>query len=241
MGLKAALQAFLDHRREVLVRRAKLPPRQDRAAAAHPRRPADRLPQSRRGDPHRPLRGRAEGQADRRLRARPTSRPTPSSTPACASWPSWRRWSCGASTPSSPRSATASRRMLASDKPAVEAGRRRRCATCAKLARAERRRSAQRRSTFADAPDDRRRGGGRGAGGARADHRHPVRAGLDPRRQGPDRGSVGAEVQGGRQAWPSWSRPRPPTSCCCSPPTAASSPWPATSCRRREGRASRCG
>ena len=65
MGLKEALQAFLDHRREVLVRRAQLPARQDRAAAAHPRWPADRLPQSRRGDPHRPLRGRAEGQADR--------------------------------------------------------------------------------------------------------------------------------------------------------------------------------
>ena len=35
---------------------------------------------------------------------------------------------------------------------------------------------------------------------ARADHRHPVRAGLDPRRQGPRRGPLGAEVQGGRQA-----------------------------------------
>ena len=46
-----------------------LPPGQDRGAAAHPGRPADRLPQSGRGDPHRPLRGGAQGQADRDVRA----------------------------------------------------------------------------------------------------------------------------------------------------------------------------
>ena len=38
-------------------------------AAAHPRRPADRLPQSRRGDPHHPPRGRAEAGADEALQA----------------------------------------------------------------------------------------------------------------------------------------------------------------------------
>jgi hypothetical protein len=34
------------------------------------------------------------------------SSPRPSSTPAFASWPSWRRWRSGASTRSSPPSAT---------------------------------------------------------------------------------------------------------------------------------------
>ena len=43
MGLKAALQAFLDHRREVLVRRARFRLAKIEAAPAHPGRPADRL------------------------------------------------------------------------------------------------------------------------------------------------------------------------------------------------------
>ncbi len=44
MNLKQALTAFLDHRREVLVRRARHRLAQDRGPSAHPGRDADRLP-----------------------------------------------------------------------------------------------------------------------------------------------------------------------------------------------------
>jgi topoisomerase-4 subunit A len=67
MGLKQALLAFMAHRREVLQRRSRWRLGQHRAAAAHPRRHADRLPQPRRGDPHRPLRGASQGGADPHL------------------------------------------------------------------------------------------------------------------------------------------------------------------------------
>ena len=60
-------------------------PGQDRGPAAHPRRPADRLSQSGRGDPHRPLRGISEGQADRNLPAdRDPGRGHPQHPPAPA-------------------------------------------------------------------------------------------------------------------------------------------------------------
>ena len=52
-----------------------VPPGQDRAPPRSARRLPDRLPQHRRGDPHRPLRGRAEGQADRARSSSPTCRP----------------------------------------------------------------------------------------------------------------------------------------------------------------------
>ena len=45
------------------------PAGEGRRAAAHPRRPADRLPEPRRGDPHHPPRGRAEAGADEALQA----------------------------------------------------------------------------------------------------------------------------------------------------------------------------
>ena len=54
MSLKEALQAFLDHRRDVLLRRSRYPPRRDRAPQRDPARADDRLSQSRRGDPHHP-------------------------------------------------------------------------------------------------------------------------------------------------------------------------------------------
>ena len=46
-----------------------VPPEEDRASPRGARRLSHRLPQPRRGDPHRPLRGRSEGQADRALQA----------------------------------------------------------------------------------------------------------------------------------------------------------------------------
>ena len=49
MDLREALQAWLDHRREVLLRRSTLPAGRDRAAAGDPRRLPDRLSQHRRG------------------------------------------------------------------------------------------------------------------------------------------------------------------------------------------------
>ena len=57
----------------------------------------------------------------------------------------------------------------------------------------------RRRSSFADAPADRGRSR---AGDDRegADHRHPVREGLDPRHEGPHRRPLQARVQAGRRA-----------------------------------------
>jgi topoisomerase IV subunit A len=46
------------------------------APPAHPRRPAHRLPEPRRGHPHHPHRGRAEAGADRALRLSEDSRPS---------------------------------------------------------------------------------------------------------------------------------------------------------------------
>ena len=47
----------------------RVPPEEDRAPAGGARRLPDRLSQPRRGDPHRPLRGRAQGQAHQALQA----------------------------------------------------------------------------------------------------------------------------------------------------------------------------
>ncbi len=163
------------------------PARQDRAAAAHPRRPPDRLPQSRRGDPHRPLRGRAEGQADRRLRDRRRAgrrHPQHAAAPA--------RQARGDGAAARARRTRRGARRHPGDagfrQDAVEAGR----AGAARRARQagqvapDRRAPTERRDGALDlrrGADDRRRGGGRGAGGARADHRHPLRdaAGSAPR------------------------------------------------------------
>ena len=70
---------------------ARAPARQAQRAAAHPRRPAGRVPQPRRGHPHRPLRGRAEGGADRAVRAVASCRPRRSSRPSCGTSRSSRR------------------------------------------------------------------------------------------------------------------------------------------------------
>ena len=70
-----------------------------------------------------------------------------------------------------------------------------------------------------------------------------LRQGLDPRRQGPSRreGRGRAQVQGRRRGRASPCTPSRPTRCWCSPPTAASTRWAATGCRARAATASRCG
>ena len=50
---------------------------------------------------------------------------------------------------------------------------------------------------------------------ARADHRHPLRKGLDPRDQGPHRRDRREGLQDRRPAEARAHMPRPPTSCCC--------------------------
>ena len=65
--------------------------------------------------------------------------------------------------------------------------------------------------------------------------------GLDPRRQGPSRreGRGRAQVQGRRRARALPCTPSRPTRSWCSAPTAASTRWAATSCRARAAMASR--
>jgi hypothetical protein len=68
-NLKTFLIEWLAFRTRHGARRLQAPPGQGRAPPAPARRPADRLPQPGRSDPHHPHRGRAEAGADRALRA----------------------------------------------------------------------------------------------------------------------------------------------------------------------------
>ena len=61
VSLDEALRQWLDHRREVLRAPLAPSPRRDHAPARAARRHDHRLPQSRRGDPHHPRGGRAQG------------------------------------------------------------------------------------------------------------------------------------------------------------------------------------
>ena len=63
---RRGLRQWLDHRRERAAAPLAPPARRDRPAARSARRHAHRLPQSRRGDPHHPRGGRAEGRVDKR-------------------------------------------------------------------------------------------------------------------------------------------------------------------------------
>ena len=60
MGLRELLTEWLQFRTTTVTRAPAVAARQGRQAPAHPRRPADRIPESRRGDPHHPPRGRAK-------------------------------------------------------------------------------------------------------------------------------------------------------------------------------------
>ena len=61
MSLKEALVAWLEHRKDVLVRRTRHRLARDRAPPGGARRLHHRLPQPRRGDPHHPRGGRCQG------------------------------------------------------------------------------------------------------------------------------------------------------------------------------------
>ena len=67
----------------------------------------------------------------------------------------------------------------------------------------------------------------------------PRRAGSAP--QGPHRRDRREGLQGRRQAQSCCAGARPPTSCCCSRPAARSIRWRPTSCPAGAARASRCG
>ena len=69
LSLRDVLRQWLEHRIEVLVRRSEFRLKKIEHRLEVLDGYLDRLPQSRRGDPHRPLRGRPEGQADRALQA----------------------------------------------------------------------------------------------------------------------------------------------------------------------------
>ena len=69
MDLKELLEEWLRFRIDTVTAPPQLAPREGARAAAHPRRPAGRLPEPRRGDPHHPPRGRAEAGADEALQA----------------------------------------------------------------------------------------------------------------------------------------------------------------------------
>ena len=76
---------------------------------------------------------------------------------------------------------------------------------------------------------------------ARAGHRRDFRQGLGAHAEGPCRRSLGAHLQDRRQARLRRSLPRPPRSCCCSPPTENSIRSTSQSCRAAAAMASRSG
>ena len=76
---------------------------------------------------------------------------------------------------------------------------------------------------------------------ARAGHGGDLRQGLGAHAEGPCRRSLGADLQDRRQARLRRSSPRPPRSCCCSPPTANSIRSTSPSCRAAAAMASRSG
>ena len=172
-----------------------VPPEEDRASPGGARRLPHRLSQPRRGDPHRPLRGRAQGQADQALQAdRGAGRGDPQPAPEIAVAARGDRDQGRA------RQAQqgAARDQVAAEvrRPAVGAHRRRGEGDARGLLQEDRARPPPHLV--------RRRAGHRGrsrAGDDRegADHRHPVREGLDPRHEGPHRRPLQARVQAGRR------------------------------------------
>ena len=67
--LRALLKEWLGFRIDTVKKRLQLPPRARRRAPAHPRWPADCLPEHRRGDPNHPSRGRAKAGPDEEVPA----------------------------------------------------------------------------------------------------------------------------------------------------------------------------
>jgi topoisomerase-4 subunit A len=69
MGLRDLLNEWLAFRTTTVTRRLQFRLDKVAAAPAHPRWPAGRVPESRRGDPHHPARGRAQARAHEALQA----------------------------------------------------------------------------------------------------------------------------------------------------------------------------
>ena len=175
MSLQQALQAFLDHRMVVLIRRSRfrLGKIEDRleVLAGLP----DRLPQPRRGDPHHPRGGRAQGGADEHLRAHRARRPRRSSTCACATCAASRSRRCSRSSGRSRPRRSELEALLAERDAAPRAA-----AGGDRGDRREVRRRPARPPPHEPRRDagDRARGA-RGAGRARAGHRAVLAPGLD--------------------------------------------------------------
>ncbi len=174
----------------------RVPAEEDRASPRSARRLSHRLPQHRRGDPHRPLRGRSEGEADRALQAdRSAGRGDPQ--PAAQVAVEARRG----------RDQGRARQAVEGAPRAEGAAQIRRCAVGAdhgrsapdprELLQEDRHRPSP--LELRGGPRDRHRSR-TGADREGAHHRHPVRQGLDPGDEGAPRGHVEARVQAGR--WP---------------------------------------
>ncbi len=170
------------------MRRSELPARQDRPPARGARRLPHRLPQPRRGDPHHPRRGRAEAGADEALQAhRRAGRGDPQHAAALAAQARGDRDPQAEHDELTQGAGAISRRCSSSDEQAVETDRRGDRRGDARSLSPRRPRSAAAAPTFAEAPDIDDRGDPAGDDRERADHRHPLREGLDPRAEGPSR------------------------------------------------------
>ncbi len=96
LSLPEALRQWLDHRRDVLLRRSRYRLGGDRAPARSARRHDHRLPQSRRGDPHHPRGGRAQGRAQGALRTHRQPGQLHSGHAAACRCAAWKKCSCAA-------------------------------------------------------------------------------------------------------------------------------------------------
>ncbi len=209
MSLRQALRAFLEHRMVVLIRRSRHRLAKVRGPARGPGGLSDRLPQPRRGDPDHPRGGRAQGRADARLRALgapgrgdPEHAAAPPAPPRGAGAD---QGAAGAQGRGAGAEGAAQGRGEA-PRPAQGGARRDR----GKVRRRSARPPADHAGRGADA---RGRGAGR-AGRAPAGDGRLLAPGLDPCAARPRRGRRRAEVQGGRCARASSSRPRAPRSSC---------------------------
>ena len=185
MGLKQVLTEWLALPDRGAGQPLEPPARQDRRPDRAARRLSDRLSEPRPGDPDHPHRGRAQAGDDRRIRAhRPPGRGDPQHAAALACASSRRCRSA--------RSGRRSRRSRTSSTKLVESPARQRTRLKKDLAALRERYGPETDARPPPHPDRGGRAGARDpAGGddrARADHRDPVEARLDPGDAGPCRG-----------------------------------------------------
>ena len=195
LSLRDVLKRWLEHRQVVLVRRSRVPPEEDRAPAGGARRLPDRLPQPRRGDPHRPLRGRAQGQADQALQAdRGAGRgdPQPAAQVAVAARGDRDQGRARQAQQGAARAQVAAEVRRAAVGPHHRGGE----GDARGLLQEDRARPPPHVVRRCAGDRGRSRPGHDREG---ADHRHPLREGLDPRHEGPRRRPLQARVQAGRR------------------------------------------